>query len=126
LGANFNRDMRALVDWLKSRRRRSVYSDLDALDCEPGRRRLHVKNVPGRKTDVSDSGMGLAQLARFGLLRGGFIAPKDVGELYRIKISPHMALALAGEKKRLHKILDDAGIKLGGVCDLGRLSAQDG
>ncbi len=41
---------------------------------------LHVKNVPGRKTDVSDSEW-LAQLARFGLLRGSFIPPKDLREL---------------------------------------------
>ena len=35
---------------------------------------FHVKNVPGRKTDVGDSEW-LAQLARFGLLRGSFIPP---------------------------------------------------
>jgi transposase len=76
---------------------------------------FHVKNVPGRKTDVSDSEW-LAQLARFGLLRGSFIPPKDLRELrvvsrYRRKLTA----TLAGEKNRLHKLLDDAGIKLGGV-----------
>jgi hypothetical protein len=75
----------------------------------------HVKNVPGRKTDVSDAEW-LAQLARFGLLRGSFIPPKDLRELrivsrYRRKLSA----AAVGEKNRLHKPLDDAGIKLGGV-----------
>jgi transposase len=59
----------------------------------------HVKNVPGRKTDVSDSEW-LAQLARFGLLRGSFIPPKDLRELrivsrYRRKLSA----AGVGEKK---------------------------
>jgi transposase len=58
----------------------------------------------------------LAALARFGLLRGSFIPPKDLRELrvvsrYRRKL----AQSLAGEKNRLHKLLDDAGIKLGGV-----------
>ena len=76
---------------------------------------FHVKNVPGRKTDVGDSEW-LAQLARFGLLRGSFIPPKDLRELrivsrYRRKLTG----MLAGEKNRLHKLLDDAGIKLGGV-----------
>jgi hypothetical protein len=37
---------------------------------------FHVKNVPDRKSDVGDSEW-LAQLARFGLLRGSFIPPKD-------------------------------------------------
>jgi transposase len=80
-----------------------------------GRQRLPVKNVPGRKTDVSDSEW-LAQLARYGLLRGSFIPPKDLRVLrlasrYRRKLTQ----AVAGEKNRLHKLLDDAGIKLGSV-----------
>jgi transposase len=85
----------------------------------------HVKNVPGRKTDVADSEW-LAQLARFGLMRGSFIPPKDLRELrlvsrYRRKLSG----MLAGEKNRLHKLLDDAGIKLGGVvADIDGVSAR--
>jgi transposase len=124
----FKRDMRALVDWLLSHRIqlvvmestgiywKSVFSHLEAAGI-PALvvNAFHVKNVPGRKTDVSDSEW-LAQLARFGLLRGSFIPPKDVRELrvvsrYRRKL----AQTLAGEKNRIHKILDDAGIKLGGV-----------
>ena len=40
----------------------------------------HVKKVPGRKTDVSDS-QWLATLGRLGLLKPGFIPPKDLREL---------------------------------------------
>ena len=124
----FKRDMRALVGWLLSHRIqlvvmestgiywKSVFSHLEAAGI-PALvvNAFHVKNVPGRKTDVSDSEW-LAQLARFGLLRGSFIPPKDLRELrvvsrYRRKL----AQTLAGEKNRLHKVLDDAGIKLGGV-----------
>lgn len=70
-----------------------------------------VKHVPGRKTDIADSEW-LAQLGRFGLVRGSFIPPKDLRELrlvsrYRKKLSG----VLAGEKNRMHKLLDDAGIK---------------
>jgi transposase len=76
---------------------------------------FHVKNVPGRKTDVSDSEW-LAQLARFGLLRGSFIPPQDLRELRLVsRYRRKLAQALAGEKNRLHKLLDDAGIKLGSV-----------
>jgi transposase len=74
-----------------------------------------VKNVPGRKTDVSDSEW-LAQLARFGLLRGSFIPPKDLRELRLVsRYRRRLVQTLAGEKNRVHKVLDDAGIKLGGV-----------
>ena len=71
--------------------------------------------MPGRETDVGDLEW-LAQLTRFGLLRGSFIPPKDLRELrivsrYRRKLTG----MLAGEKNRLDKLLDDAGIKLGGV-----------
>ena len=124
----FKRDMRALVDWLRSHRIqqvvmestgiywKSVFSHLEAAEI-PALvvNAFHVRNVPGRKTDVGDSEW-LAQLARFGLLRGSFIPPKDLRELrvvsrYRQKLTA----TLAGEKNRLHKLLDDAGIKLGGV-----------
>lgn len=76
----------------------------------------HIKNVPGRKTDVKDSEW-LAELTRCGLLRASFIPPRDLRELrlmtrYRRKLNSH----LASEKNRLHKILDDAGIRLGNVC----------
>lgn len=40
----------------------------------------HVKNVPGRKTDVKDA-QWLATLLRVGLLRGSFVPPKDIREL---------------------------------------------
>ena len=84
-----------------------------------------VKNVPGRKTDVMDSEW-LATLARAGLLKPSFIPPKDLRELrligrHRMKLHG----MLAGEKNRLHKILDDAGIRLGGVVsDINGVSAK--
>ena len=85
-----------------------------------------VKNVPGRKTDVMDSEW-LATLGRAGLLKPSFIPPKDLRELrligrHRMKVHG----MLAGEKNRLHKILDDAGIRLGGVVsDINGVSARN-
>ena len=69
----------------------------------------------------------LAVLARFGLVRGSFIPPKDLRELrlvsrYRRKLST----MLASETNRLHKTLDDAGIKLGAVVsDIKGVSARE-
>jgi len=85
----------------------------------------YVKQVPGRKTDVKDS-QWLASLARCGLLKPCFIPPQDLRQLrlvtrYRLKLQGQ----LAGEKNRLHKVLDDAGINLGSVVsDINGVSAQ--
>jgi transposase len=75
----------------------------------------HIRNVPGRKTDVQDSEW-LAELARYGLLRASYIPKQDIQEIrlltrYRKKITGMMI----SEKNRLHKILDDCGIGLGNV-----------
>lgn len=86
----------------------------------------HIKNVPGRKTDVSDSEW-LAELARCGLLRPSFVPPKDFREIrmitrYRKKVTG----MLGAEKNRLHKILETAGIKLGAVVsDIDGVSARE-
>ena len=68
----------------------------------------------------------LATLGRLGLLKPSFIPPKDLRELrlitrQRIKLRR----MLAAETNRLHKVLDDAGIRLGGVVsDINGLSAR--
>jgi transposase len=72
----------------------------------------HVKNVPGRKTDVADA-QWLATLARAGLLRPSFIPPADIRHLRLIaRQRQKLGGVLASEKNRLHKLLADAGIRL--------------
>ena len=76
----------------------------------------HVKKVPGRKTDVKDAEW-LAQLLECGLLRGSFVPPKPIRELrdltrYRRRIIEERAR----ETLRVHKVLEDAGIKLAAVA----------
>ena len=72
----------------------------------------HVKNVPGRKTDVADA-QWLATLARAGLLRQSFIPPADIRHLRLIaRQRQKLGGMLASEKNRLHKLLADAGIRL--------------
>src|SRR5208337_3691573 len=84
----FKRELRALVHWLLAHRIqqvvmestgiywKSLFGHLEAAGI-PALvvNAFHIKNVPGRKTDVGDSEW-LAQLARFGLLRGSLIPPK--------------------------------------------------
>ena len=76
----------------------------------------HVKNLPGRKTDVSDAAW-LAQLLECGLLRGSFVPPREIARLrdltrYRTKVVADRGR----EVQRLQKVLEDAGIKLDSVA----------
>jgi transposase len=76
----------------------------------------HLKNVPGRKTDVKDCEW-IADLARHGLIAASFVPPAPIRELrdltrYRRKLSE----AGASERNRLLKLLETANIKLAGVA----------
>jgi transposase len=76
----------------------------------------HVKNVPGRKTDVKDAEW-LADLLCHGLLKPSFVPPKPIRELrdltrYRRKLVE----AQAAERNRLLKVLEGANIKLSSVA----------
>jgi transposase len=85
----------------------------------------HVKNVPGRKTDVGDAHW-LATLARAGLLRGSFVPPAKLRELRLIARQRQKWVGqLVSEKNRLHKVLTDSGVRLGVVVsELHGHSAQ--
>ena len=75
----------------------------------------HIKNVPGRKTDIGDS-KWLAGLLRHGLLRGSFIPPKDIRqwrELTRLRRT--YTESLADYKRRVHKLFETANIKIDSV-----------
>ncbi len=76
----------------------------------------HIKNVPGRKTDVKDSEW-IADLLRHGLIRKSFVPSKPLRELrdllrYRRKL----AESGATERNRLLKVLETANIKLSTVA----------
>jgi transposase len=85
----------------------------------------HIKKVPGRKTDISDSHW-LAILARAGLLKGGFMVNPELERLRLIaRQRQKLADMAAAEKNRLHKVLVDSGLRLSlVVSDLGGLSAR--
>src|SRR5881296_314548 len=76
----------------------------------------HIKQVPGRKTDVKDCEW-IAQLLQHGLLRGSFVPPTPIRELR--DLTRHRA-KLVGDRSsvvnRIHKTLEDANIKLGAVA----------
>jgi transposase len=76
----------------------------------------HVKNVPGRKTDVSDAAW-IAQLLEHGLLRPSFVPPVEIRELRDLtRYRKTLIEEHAREANRIHKVLQDAGIKLSSVA----------
>jgi len=76
----------------------------------------HVKNVPGRKTDMSDAEW-LADVAAHGMVRPSFVPPPPVRELRELtRYRKTQADARAAEIARLEKVLQDAGIKLTSVA----------
>jgi transposase len=76
----------------------------------------HVKNLPGRKTDVSDA-TWLAQLGAHGLVRGSFVPPEPIRQLRDLtRARTAITRERAREIQRLEKLLEDAGIKLSAVA----------
>lgn len=72
----------------------------------------HVKNLPGRKTDVKDAEW-LCQLLEAGLLRASFVPPKPIRQLRQLtRYRKAQVKERQREANRLHKALEDTGIKL--------------
>jgi len=76
----------------------------------------HVKHLPGRKTDVSDS-RWLAGLLRHGLLKGSFIPERHVRQWRDLsRLRKTFVESLADYKRRVHKLLECANIKIDSVA----------
>ncbi len=77
----------------------------------------HMRNVPGRKTDVADAQWG-AQLLEHGLVRPSFIPPRPTTREQRdlTRYRKSVIEERGRETQRLHKVLEDAGVKLSSVA----------
>jgi transposase len=122
------RDLLAMSDWLADLGVTHVAMEATGVLWKPvwnildGRFELllvnphELKQVPGRKTDVKDS-QWIAQLLQHGLLRSSFVPSRPQRELR--DLTRHRA-QLQGEHtraaNRIHKLLEDANIKLGAVA----------
>jgi len=86
----------------------------------------HVKQVPGRKTDVKDAEW-IADLLQHGLLRGSFVPTTPQRELRELtRQRRQMIQAKASVANRIQKVLEDANIKLGSVAtDVLGVSGRD-
>jgi transposase len=76
----------------------------------------HIKQVPGRKTDVKDAEW-IAQLLQYGLLKSSFIPPPSLRELRDLtRQRAQWVRERATAANRIHKVLEDANIKLSSVA----------
>lgn len=121
-------ELLALSDWLIERRVTLVGMEATGVYWKPVHWVLeatlpevwvinarHMRNLPGRKTDVADAVWG-ASLLEHGLVRPSFIPPppfRALRDLTRYRKS--VIEERARETQRLHKVLEDAGVKLSSV-----------
>nr|WP_211768758.1 IS110 family transposase [Kutzneria sp. CA-103260] len=76
----------------------------------------HMRNIPGRKTDVADAAW-ICQLIGFGLVRPSFVPPAPIRELRNLtRYRKAQIEERTREVQRLDKILQDAGVKLSSVA----------
>jgi transposase len=75
----------------------------------------HIRNVPGRKTDVKDAEW-IADLVRHGLIKPSFVPPPPIRELRDlVRLRRSLSEALTTEQNRTLKLLESANIKLASV-----------
>src|SRR5262245_19446685 len=75
-----------------------------------------IAQVPGRKTDVKDCAW-IGQLLEHGLVRGSFVPPAPIRELRDLtRYRRALVQEQTREANRLHKVLEDAGVKLASVA----------
>ena len=127
--ATMTDDLLQMVDWLKEQSVthvamestgsywKPIYNLLEASGLSPlVVNAKHIKNVPGRKTDVRDAEW-IASLLQRGLLKGSYIPPRDQRELRELlKYRRSLIQERAREINRIQKVLEGANIKLSSVA----------
>jgi len=122
-------DLISMVDWIKTKGCTHVAMESTGSYWKPIYNLLelegiqamvvnakHIKNVPGRKTDVKDAEW-IAGLLRHGLLQGSYIPSRDQRELRElIRYRRNLIEERAREINRIQKVLEGANIKLSSVA----------
>src|SRR5215510_477398 len=123
------RELLELVDWLKAEGVRHVAMESTGIYWRPLFNLLeqtemevlvvnagHMKQVPGRKTDVKDAEW-IAELLQYGLLKGSFVPHRGQRELRDLlRYRRTLIEQRADEVKRVQKLLEGANIKLASVA----------
>ncbi len=121
------RELFALADWLESHGCTHVAMEATGVYWKPVWHLLderfelvlanaqHIRNVPGRKTDVNDA-MWIADLLAHGLIRGSFVPPARIQELRDLtRTRKQLVREISQHTLRIQKTLEDANIKLASV-----------
>lgn len=75
----------------------------------------HIRNVPGRKTDVNDAAW-IADLLAHGLISASFVPPQPIQELRDLtRTRKQLVREVSQHASRIQKVLEDANLKLGSV-----------
>jgi transposase len=75
----------------------------------------HIRNVPGRKSDVNDA-TWIADLLAHGLIRSSFVPPAPIQELRDLtRTRKQLVREISQHSSRIQKVLEDANLKLGSV-----------
>ena len=75
----------------------------------------HIRNVPGRKSNMKDASW-IAELLAHGLIRASFVPPGPILELRDLtRTRKQLMRELVQHKQRIHKVLEDANVKLASV-----------
>lgn len=75
----------------------------------------HVKQIKGRKTDIADS-VWLARICQFGLCGASLVPPARFRALRKVsRLRRQVVRERARMRNRIHKILDAAGVRVGGI-----------
>ena len=75
----------------------------------------HIKNIPGRKSDVNDA-TWIADLLAHGLIRSSFVPPGPIQELRDLtRTRKQLVREVVQHQQRIQKVLEDANIKLDSV-----------
>lgn len=121
-------DLLSLLDWLQAEQVTHVAMESTGVFWKPVYNILegqltvwvvnarHLKQVPGRKTDVTDA-QWIAQLLQCGLLRPSFVPERGQRELRDLtRQRTRLVQQRATISNRVQKVLEDANIKLGSVA----------
>src|SRR3989441_11278924 len=76
---------------------------------------MHIRNIPGRKSDVSDA-TWIADLLAHGLIRGSFVPPEPIQELRDLtRTRKQLVREIVQHTQRIQRVLEDANVKLDSV-----------
>jgi transposase len=125
--ATTTRELLELADWLDSHGCTHVAMEATGVYWKPvwhlleGRFELvlanaqHIRNVPGRKTDVNDA-MWIAELLAHGLIRSSFVPPAPIQELRDLtRTRKQLVREISQHSLRIQKVLEDANLKVASV-----------